>query len=160
MTTWARRTSGVVAAAFLMLGLAACQEPDQGRSPEPGEGDATTLTPTDEATEDPTNETSEPDGSPSADMDERVDAAVADLAQQLDVDPATITPGELEEVTWSDGSIGCPEPDQMYTQALVPGTRLILTVDGTEHAYHGEGDGPLFYCQNPVDPVPSDEATA
>jgi hypothetical protein len=155
-----RRVSLVVAAAFLVLGLGACQQPDQGRSPEPGDGDATTLTPTDEATDDPTHETSEPDEPPSGTTDERVEAAVTDLAEQLDVDPADITVGALEEVTWGDGSIGCPEPDQMYTQALVPGARLILTVDGAEYAYHGEGDGALFWCQHPVEPVPSDDATA
>ena len=29
-----------------------------------------------------------------------------------------------EAVTWSDGSLGCPEPGMMYTQALVPGYRV------------------------------------
>ena len=158
MTTWARRTSAAAAAAFLTLGLAACQGQDEGRSPDPDGGDVTTLTPTDDPTEDETTEPAYPPSSEPA--DERVEAAVADLAARLEVASEDIGVGPLEKVTWSDSAIGCPEPDQMYTQALVPGVRLILTVEGTEYAYHGEGDEPLFYCANPVDPAPSEGATA
>lgn len=149
----ARRTSAVLAVAFLALGLAACQQPDEGRSP--GDGDATTLTPTDEPTEDPTEgePTDETDPPPSGNSDERVDAAVADLAERLDVSVDDVTAGALEQVTWSDGSIGCPAAGQSYTQALVPGARVLLTVDGTEYAYHGEGEEPLFYCAEPIEPA-------
>jgi hypothetical protein len=169
MATWARRSSVLVAAAFLTIGLAACQEPDEGRSPEPGDGDATTLTPTDEPTEDPTEdptenptdvESSEPTETPSGPTDPRVDAAVADLAERLAVTEDDVTAGSLEEVTWTDGSIGCPAEGQSYTQALVPGARLVLTVDGTDYAYHGEGEEALFYCETPVEPAASDDATA
>jgi len=54
--------------------------------------------------------------------------------------------------------MGCPQPDLMYTQALVPGRRLVLTVDGTDYAYHGGQTGEYFFCENPAaDPtVPGD----
>ncbi len=141
----------LAAAVFLTAGLAACQGQDEGRSPDPGDGDATTLTPSDEPTDgEPTDET---DPSSSGPTDDRLDAAVTDLAGRLDVSVDDVTAGPLEEVTWSDGSIGCPAPGQSYTQALVPGARATLTVDGTEYAYHGEGEEPLFYCEQPIDPA-------
>ena len=32
----------------------------------------------------------------------------------------------IEGVDWSDGSLGCPEDGKLYTQAIVPGFRLIF----------------------------------
>lgn len=58
-----------------------------------------------------------------------------------------------EAVTWPDGSIGCPQPDMMYTQALVPGYRVILDVAGEELAFHAAQDGTFAPCANPVEPV-------
>ena len=37
----------------------------------------------------------------------------------------------VESVTWSDGSLGCPEPGMMYTQALVRGHRIRVDAAGT-----------------------------
>lgn len=46
-------------------------------------------------------------------------------------------------VTWPDGSWGCPEPGMVYTQALVPGARAIVTVEGTSYDYRfGPGPSP------------------
>jgi hypothetical protein len=77
------------------------------------------------------------------------DAAIADLAQRLGVEEAAISVKSEEEVTWRDGSAGCPEPGMMYTQALVPGRRLILTADGKDYAYHS-AQGEYFYCEKPA----------
>lgn len=52
----------------------------------------------------------------------------------------------VEPVTWSDGSLGCPVPGVMVTQALVPGWRLIVS-DGTrELAYHASRRGSWVQC--------------
>jgi hypothetical protein len=56
--------------------------------------------------------------------------ALADLAHRLAVDAAAIVVVSSEDVTWSDGSLGCPEPGMRYTQALVNGTRVILEYEG------------------------------
>jgi len=146
----------LAAAAFLTMGLAACQTPDEGRSPEPGDGDVTTLSPTDEPAEDMADENMEPTD-PAADP--RVEVAVTDLTVRLGVSADEVVIGPLEQVTWTDGSIGCPAEGQSYTQALVPGVRLVLTVDGTDYAYHGEGEEELFYCENPIEPAAADDAT-
>src|SRR6266487_1130586 len=35
-----------------------------------------------------------------------------------------------ESVVWNDGSLGCPEPGMMYTQALVNGYRVVINAAG------------------------------
>lgn len=72
----------------------------------------------------------------------RADAAamlhLADFGASLTVRVAT--------VTWSDGSLGCPQPDRVYTQALVPGWRLTVG-DGTrEWVYHASRRGSWVLC--------------
>lgn len=47
------------------------------------------------------------------------------------------------QVTWNDGSLGCPKKGQMYTQAVVDGMQVIVSVDGTEYDYRfGVSDHP------------------
>src|SRR5690606_8109535 len=135
--------------------LAPGQPPTPDHAPPPGEG----VTPPPPEPEEPTT-APETDPTPSGPLDERAQAAVEDLAERLGVDPEAIEVGPLEDVTWPDGSIGCPQPGQHYTQALVPGARPVLTVDGEPYAYHGKGEEPLFYCASPTEPAPSDAATA
>lgn len=76
-------------------------------------------------------------------------AAIEDLAGRFGVEPASITVTADERVTWRDGSIGCPQPGVGYTQALVPGRRLILASGGETYAYHGARAGSLMYCESP-----------
>ncbi|WP_329000435.1 hypothetical protein OHA18_39120 [Kribbella sp. NBC_00709] len=94
----------------------------------------------------PTSSSSTPAGGP-------VEQAKADLAKRLGVDAAQVTVVSSEEVTWSDGSLGCPDPDMRYTQALVPGTRTILEVNGTQYSYHGGANRAPFLCEHPQSPT-------
>jgi hypothetical protein len=50
------------------------------------------------------------------------------------------------QVTWPDGSLGCPEPDQFYTQALVPGYWLVLAVGEREFDFRASQAGELRLC--------------
>lgn len=83
-----------------------------------------------------------------------VDLAVADLAARLSVDAGTVATVADEQVTWRDGSLGCPQPDMSYTQALVNGYRIQLAVDGVTYWYHGANGAPPFACDNPQPPAP------
>jgi len=49
-------------------------------------------------------------------------------------------------VTWSDGSLGCPEPDRMYTQALVRGWRIRVAAAGQDLDYHASLRGHWVLC--------------
>jgi hypothetical protein len=51
-----------------------------------------------------------------------------------------------EQVTWSDGSLGCPQPGTMYTQALVPGFRVIAKSPSGELVYHSDVRGNVVTC--------------
>lgn len=62
-----------------------------------------------------------------------VQASIAALAKQLNVDPQAITVISVEEVEWPDGCLGLSKPDQMCTQVIVPGYRVILEVNGTQY---------------------------
>jgi hypothetical protein len=51
-----------------------------------------------------------------------------------------------EKITWNDGALGCPQPDRMYTQALVPGYRIrVRTADRTLD-YHAADTGRFVLC--------------
>lgn len=48
-----------------------------------------------------------------------------------------------KDVTWNDGSLGCPKPGKFYTQALVPGLQVVVRAGDAEYDYRfGRGDRP------------------
>ena len=77
------------------------------------------------------------------------DPIVADAAARLGVDPSAVTVVDAHPETWSDGSLGCPEPGMMYTQALVDGYQVIVEANGTRLDYRGSGPGQFRLCENP-----------
>jgi hypothetical protein len=84
----------------------------------------------------------------------------ADAAQRAGVTPDKVKILAVEAVTWADGSLGCPEPGMMYTQALVPGYRITVDVAGTTLNYHAGPQSRFVYCPperaqlpSPMDPT-------
>jgi hypothetical protein len=73
-------------------------------------------------------------------------ATKADAASGLGIQPDAVEVVRAESVTWSDGSLGCPKPGMSYTQALVPGYRVILKAGGQELDYHAAANGRFFVC--------------
>jgi len=69
-----------------------------------------------------------------------------DLAQRLQINASEIVLQQGENVTWPDGALGCPEPGMFYTQALVPGYRIVFSASSCKHYYHGQHGKPPFYC--------------
>jgi hypothetical protein len=92
-------------------------------------------------------------------LDPHVQDAIDQLAADEGVDRGQIEVVLAQRVTWPDGSIGCPEPGMMYTQALVEGYRILLAVHGEEVAYHGQGNQPPFRCDDPQEPTEGGGAT-
>lgn len=82
-----------------------------------------------------------------------LDGVIALAEEETGVDRSEIEVVLAEAVTWSDGSIGCPEEGMMYTQALVPGYRVILDIAGDELAFHAPESGEFFPCANPIAPA-------
>ncbi len=65
-----------------------------------------------------------------------VTGAIADLARRLGIGAADVEVASVEAVEWPDGSLGLPEPGMMYTQAIVPGYRIVLAAQGRSFEYH------------------------
>jgi hypothetical protein len=84
-----------------------------------------------------------------------VAAARADAARRSGRDAAAFVLESADAVTWRDGSLGCPRPGMMYTQALVPGYRVRLRLADERFDYHGDRRGRVELCPpgQGVDPV-------
>lgn len=78
-----------------------------------------------------------------------LEAIMADAARQTGIGPDEIEVIRAESTTWSDGSLGCPEPGMMYTQALVDGYHVVLDVDGEELDYRVDSAGSFRICADP-----------
>lgn len=81
-----------------------------------------------------------------ANLQSIIEAATQDAASRMNVDRAGIKVLRAEHVTWSDGSLGCPAPGMQYTQALVPGYRVLLRAGGEMLDYHASANGHLALC--------------
>lgn len=55
---------------------------------------------------------------------------------------------QAQAIVWNDGSLGCPQPGVMYTQALVNGYRVILEVGVQKYDYHAADNGYYFLCES------------
>jgi hypothetical protein len=51
-----------------------------------------------------------------------------------------------EPVVWNDGSLGCPEPGMMYTQALVNGYWVIIDAAGQTYDFRVDRSGRFQLC--------------
>ena len=168
-----KRHQAAAALAAILL-LTACGGTDEDASEgaseapaDPATDDATDDEGTaDEAPESPDSE-APPEGDPGAAAGDgaagsdallgpEVQVAIDDLVDRAGVAREDVLVTVTELVTWPDGSLGCPEPGTMYTQALVEGYRIVLEANGEPYAYHGasgaEATDPA-YCADPQPPT-------
>jgi hypothetical protein len=68
-------------------------------------------------------------------------AVAADAARRFGVAENAVVLVREERVTWPDGALGCPEPGRLYTQALVPGYRIVAKSGDRELLYHSDESG-------------------
>lgn len=74
-------------------------------------------------------------------------AVVADAAKRFKVAESAVVLTRAEQVTWADGSLGCPEPGMVYTQSLVAGFRVVAKTAAGELLYHTDTLGTLRNCR-------------
>jgi hypothetical protein len=129
---------------LVCLALAACAA-QLGSSP-----DATTPERTRPQISAPDLATVAPSGDPVTGEvpDEIMDAILADASRRSGEEPEAIAVVQAMAVTWSDGSLGCPEPGMFYTQALVDGYHVIVDAGGEELDYRVTADGGFRLCEN------------
>lgn len=131
--TWAAAVMTVVLAPL----VAACA-PSAARAPSPAPAQR----------EDPVTPT----------LQSTIDAALDDATRQTGMERSALVVESAEAITWSDGSLGCPQPGMMYTQALVPGYRVVIRAGPSVLDYHSSQRGLPFLCPpaRAVDPVRRD----
>ena len=73
-------------------------------------------------------------------------AVVADAARRFKVAESAVVLTRAEQLDWPDGSLGCPEPGQVYTRARVPGFRVVAKTTEGEMLYHTDTHGTARNC--------------
>ena len=68
------------------------------------------------------------------------------VAGALHVSPDEVTVLSVQKVTWSDASLGCPEPGMMYAQVLTPGYLVATQVNGATQNVHMNEKGQGTVC--------------
>ncbi len=88
-----------------------------------------------------------------------LDAVFEDLLGRIDTSREAVVVDRAGAVVWRDGSLGCPQPGMMYTQALVPGYQIVLRVGEQTYDYHANDRGYFVLCEGGLaeEPLPPSE---
>lgn len=125
--------------AVLVVVLAGCGSPDGTQAPSAPP-----------PTESPTAPESSPTEAPST-LDAAVLMAQSDVADRTG-DPAPAEVLVAEQVTFPDGSVGCPNVDGAVTQAQVDGYRILLGRGDRVWLYTaGDGEPPQLCASGEAD---------
>jgi hypothetical protein len=89
-----------------------------------------------------------------------VAAELAGLAQQrvaenLDLPIRRIRVVDIHAVRWTDSSLGCPQPDQVYTAIETDGYRIAVTAGEQMFIFHSDSDH-LLVCDAADEQLPDD----
>lgn len=87
-----------------------------------------------------------------------VEAVRADASRYAGTAPEQVKLVSADSVTWSDGSLGCPQPGRSYTQALVAGWRIRVEAGGEVLDYHASQRGQWVWCPAGRSPEPAPDA--
>ena len=84
--------------------------------------------------------------------------ALTDAAKRSGLPVSALTVVSAEALVWPDGSLGCPQPGRMYTQALVPGYRVRIQAGTALLSYHAGASTEAALCPAPQAraPLPPD----
>ena len=77
-----------------------------------------------------------------------LDPILADAASRSGVAVDRLVVVTALSITWSDGSMGCPEPGQVYTQVILEGYRVSIRADTTTYDYRGAGMNGFKLCKS------------
>lgn len=132
------RRFGVLATLLLLSACAMPAGPTQSPSPQASRFQ----------TADPLPSPSVPSGTPVALPEARLQAIRADLTGRS-VNAEQVQVVSAEQLTFKDGSLGCPQPGVQYTQAQVDGMRVLVQAAGRTFDYRfGTTDTPRL-CEQP-----------
>jgi hypothetical protein len=124
----------------LLIGCAPISE--EPSSTEPG------TDPNNPATDSP--ETGMPELSSGETPQGLFETVVNDMISRSGGDRSAVRVLKSEAVEWGDGSLGCPQPGMMYTQAIVSGYHVILALGDETYDYRLTDRGTFLLCENPT----------
>jgi hypothetical protein len=87
-----------------------------------------------------------------------LEAILKEVAALARVGPDQVAIARAESVVWSDGSLGCPEPGMMYTQALVNGYWVVIDAAGQKYDFRVDSRGNFRLCPPGQGQPPSQSA--
>lgn len=93
------------------------------------------------------------ESTPALTIDDPIAAELVRLAQQqvaseMGISIRRVRLISVTPVRWEDSSLGCPQPDQVYTQIEVDGYQIELRVSETTYIFHTDFDR-VIPCNNP-----------
>ncbi len=95
---------------------------------------------------------------PAGEGQEVLETVQPQLAADLGLSAEALTPVSIEPQEWPDTSLGCPQPDQMYAQVIVPGWRMTFRdAEGKVYEVHTDQSGKQYVvCGVPGSLEPDD----
>jgi len=78
--------------------------------------------------------------------DDLLEAIFADLEKRTGAQRSAFKVLQTEARQWNDGGLGCPEPGQVYTQAIVDGYQVVIEHQGKSFDYHASERGYFKLC--------------
>ena len=89
-----------------------------------------------------------PVASPNADpRQSAIDEVMREAAAYAGVAATDVTLQQADARQWSDSSLGCPVPGQMYLQVITPGYMIVVQAGGRVLEYHTDARGRPKLCQ-------------
>lgn len=74
-------------------------------------------------------------------------AVMADAAARTGIPEDGLAVIQDQAVVWPDGSLGCPQPGMMYTQALVDGYHILIKAGESVLDYRATQRGSFTLCE-------------
>ena len=75
-----------------------------------------------------------------------LDPILKEAAALANLDREQLVIVRAESVVWNDGSLGCPKPGMMYTQALVNGYWVVIEAAGKTYDFRVGSGGSFIVC--------------
>ena len=75
-----------------------------------------------------------------------LDPIIKEAASLANVTREQLVIVRAQSVVWNDGSLGCPEPGQMYTEALVNGYWVVIEAAGQTYDFRVDHKGNFRLC--------------
>jgi len=138
----------LLAIGVLMLTVAGCGGSDSaGETTAPSEPSTTDRTLPERTLPNPLDPEDDPAPVTGEVPIDLFEAILADAVDRTGISAGDFVETRSEQVVWNDGSLGCGEPGQLYTQALVDGYWVVLESGATRLDYRATADGSFHLCE-------------